>query len=201
MNKLDSVISEIGVIETALKIIKYSDDPQVQLNCSKYMPFPDKNFHNRIVSIANHIIDLKKEKILITTPEIALIEYLLKSNTISEIIICLPTGLDEETLDRITKNFKYENNVKIIEENTFPKDFNLTNAAIITVGYSEEDKDRAIILRENYKMMNVYKNFYGMRILISCQSGVSNERPIGWIAVNTKEIFTHICTEEGIENA
>ena len=49
-------------------------------------------------------------------------------------------------------------------------------------------------------MLNVYNKFYGMKLLISLQGDMSNERPVGWIAINTSEFFTHTCNEGGIDN-
>ena len=79
-----------------------------------------------------------------------------------------------------------------------PKKGYPTNATLVAFGYA--DRDKAIILRENYKMLNVYNKFYGMKLLISLQNDESNERPMGWIAINTSEFFTHTCNEGGIDN-
>ena len=198
MNNLQPIISEIGVIETAIDHVKYANDFQIVGDCSKYLPFPDLEFQDRMIRIAEHIKNLSKEKILLLTPEIALLDHLAKGDSISEVLVCIPADFDEETVERIENNFPDGIHVKIIEENGFPKDFKPSNAAIVAVGYA--DDDRAIILRDNYKMMNVYKDFYGMKILVSCQSDESSARPLGWIAINTAEFFTHTCTEGGIYN-
>ncbi len=198
MNNLNSIISEIGVVETALNISKYINDSQIVYESSRFIPFPDAEFHERIYRIAKHIKSLKKEKILLLTPDIALIELLKDSEFISEILVCISSELNEETKERISNNLPTGIKVTLIDENTFPKNFNTLNAAIVAVGYS--GKDKAIILRENYKMMSAYNGFYGMKVLVSCQDDVCNERPIGWIAINTSEFFTHICTEGGIDN-
>lgn len=199
MNNLNSIISEIGLIETALNISKYIDDSQIVSESIKFMPFPDANFRERTIQIAEQIKSLNKEKILILTPEIALIELLKDSANISEILICISSEMNDEAKERISNNIPIgKAKVTLIDENTFPKDFSPANAAIVAVGYA--DRDKAIILRENYKMLNVYNKFYGMKLLISSQNDVSNERPMGWIAINASEFFTHTCTEGGIDN-
>ena len=199
MNNLNSIISEIGVIETALNIGKYIDDPQIVSESIRFMPFPDANFDERIYRSAECIKGLKKEKILLLTPEIALIELLKDSDSISEILICISSETNDETKERISNNIPIgRTKVTLIDENTFPKDFSPINAAIVAIGYA--DRDKAIILRENYKMLNVYNKFYGMKLLISLQNDVSNERPMGWIAINTSEFFTHTCNEGGIDD-
>ena len=198
MNNLNSIISEIGVIETALNIGKYIDDSQIVIESSRFMPFPDADFYKRTTDIAEQIKSLKKEKILLLTPDIALIELIKNSEYISEILVCVSSELNDEAKERISNNLPAGIKVTLIDENTFPKDFTPSNAAIVAVGYA--DREKAIILRENYKMLNVYNKFYGMKLLISPQNSVSNERPMGWIAINTAEFFTHICTEGGIDN-
>ena len=62
MNNLNSIISEIGVIETALNIGKYVDDSQIVSESIKFMPFPDANFEERTIQIAEQIKSLNKEK-------------------------------------------------------------------------------------------------------------------------------------------
>lgn len=198
MNNLNPIISEIGVIETALNIGKYIDDPNIVIESGRFMPFPDADFYKRTVDISEQIKALKKEKILILTPDIALIELIKNSEYISEILVCISSELSYEAKERISNNLPIGIKVTLIDENTFPKDFTPSNAAIVAVGYA--DREKAIILRENYKMLNVYNKFYGMKVLISPQNGMSNERPMGWIAINTSEFFTHICTEGGIDN-
>lgn len=199
MNNLNLIISEIGAIETALNIGKYIDDPQIVSESIRFMPFPDVNFDERTLHIAECIESLKKEKILLLTPEIALIELLKNSDSISEILICISSEINDETKERISNNMPSgKTKVTLINENAFPKDFSPTNAAIVAIGYA--DRDKAIILRENYKMLNVYNKFYGMKLLISLQNDVSNDRPIGWIPINTSEFFTHTCNEGGIDN-
>ena len=102
MNNLNSIISEIGAIETALNIGKYIDDPQIVSESIRFIPFPDTNFDERIFQIAESIKSLKKEKILLLTPEIALIELLKDSDSISEILICISSEINDETKERIS---------------------------------------------------------------------------------------------------
>ena len=98
------------------------------------------------------------------------------------------TVMHESTKDStIPSYFGEQMYIMFIKENEIPLNFTGNNAAIIGFGFC--DKERAIILNHNYRMMERYKSFYGYRILVSCGKDMSNSRPIGWTPINIYTFF------------
>lgn len=187
MNNIENNVSETGIIETLCILENHKNDDEVITNASLFLPVPDDSIFDKLDNIVSSLIELKKEKLLFLTPEIAVLERLNNIEAINEVIVCLPSDYDEETYERIINNKPIGIKTTFIKENEVPLDFTGNNAAIITFGFC--DNERALVLNHNYRMMERYKSFYGYKILVSCGENMSNARPIGWTPINTNTFF------------
>lgn len=190
MKAIRNNLIETGVIETVQILSKFETDPDLYSDCSMYCPIPDPAFQINVEKTVDSLLSINKEKLLFLTPEIPIIEGLAKRSNPPRIIVSLPSGLDSETINSIRRNTPDTIDVRFIGENDSPSDFTDKNAAIIVFGFS--DGDRTLILNYNYRMMEHYKLFYGLRILVSCAANMSSARPLGWAPVNTCDFFNAI---------
>lgn len=191
MDNIKQIVQEVGLVEINKVVSRYNNDDNLMDSLAGYVPIPVCECIHPAESIAAALNSFNKEKLMIFTPEIAVIEALVKQNTcIKSIYVCIPSDMDEESIDRITKNVPDGMEVNFFREGEYIRSFNSSNGAIVVFGYC--DGSNAIILRSNYKMMEQYKSFHGKKILVSCAEGLSNERPIGWIAVNQNDFFTDL---------
>jgi len=187
MTNIENNVTETGILETLCILNNHKSDYEIISNASLYLPIPRDDIHSKVDEIVDNLCRLKKEKFLFLTPEIAIIEKLCNTDTVKEIFVCLPSDYNEETYERIFNNKPSGIKVTFIKENEIPLNFTGNNAAIIGFGFC--DKERAIILNHNYRMMERYKSFYGYRILVSCGKDMSNSRPIGWTPINIYTFF------------
>lgn len=190
MIDIKSNINETGVVETLCVLHNYTNNSEITNDASLHLPIPDEDIHNKLNILVNSFAELKKEKLLFLTPEIAVIERLDAVECVEEVIVCLPSDYDEDTYERIFNNKPVNVKITFIKENEVPLDFNGKNAAIVVFGFC--DDERALMLNYNYRMMERYKAFYGYKILVSCGNHMSNVRPVGWTPVNTHEFFNTI---------
>lgn len=191
MDNIKQIVQEIGLVEINEVVSRYNNDDNLMDALAGYVPIPVSECIFSAEAIASALNNFNKEKLMILTPEIAVIEALAKQDTcIKSIYVCVPSDMDEESIDRITKNVPDGIEVSFFREGEFIRSFNSLNGAIVSFGYC--DDSNAIILRSNYKMMDQYKSFHGRKILVSCAEGLSNERPIGWIAINKNDFFTDL---------
>ncbi|MBQ6686893.1 MAG: hypothetical protein IJN03_00025 [Bacilli bacterium] len=187
MTNIENNVTETGIMETLCVLNNHKQDYEIIANASLYLPIPEDDIHAKLDEIVDNLCRLKKEKFLFLTPEIAIIEKLCDKKDVKEILVCLPSGYNEETYERIFNNKPTGIKVTFINENEVPLNFTGNNAAIVGFGFC--DNERAIILNYNYRMMERYKSFYGYRILVSCGKDMSNTRPIGWTPINIYTFF------------
>ncbi len=192
MNNIKNNLFETGLIETLSVVFKYIDDEDIIADTSLYLPIPEGSIEGMAQSIAEYLDSLGKEKLLFLTPEIAVIEAVANCKNIKEIIICLPTETTNDVRECIESNMPSAKQISFIKSTETPahSDFKVENSAIVCFGFWEGE--RAIVLNNNYKMMQMYKDFYGDKILISCGNGACGARPIGWTPINTYDFFNKI---------
>lgn len=187
MKAIRNNLIETGVVETLQILKKYTSDPDLFDECSLYCPIPFEDTEIELNKIVEGLYSMNKEKLLFLTPEKAIIEQLATKENPPRIIVPLPNGLQPEVVECIKGNMPDGIPVTFISENGSPSDITSSNAAIVAFGFA--DGDRSLIPDYNYRMMEHYKMFYGLRVLVSCASFLSSARPIGWAPVNTCNFF------------
>lgn len=190
MKNLKSNIAETGILETALVLSKYEDEEIID-RAAMYIPATYENLTQRAECIRENLLELKKDKIMLLSPEIAFIEQLQQTD-FKEVIVCLPSDYDKETYKRIAANIPKNISVELITENEIDGTLFSSNAAIVTFGFSSYEGDRAWILNSNYRMMERFRSFYGYKILASYGNNMSGLRPVGWAPVNTYDFFNEV---------
>ena len=123
--------------------------------------------------------------------EIALIEKMVEYKDFFEnIIVVLSRNLKSTQINQIKKNIPKDINVSFIKELEFPTIIKPKDSAIIAFGYLSGK--RCLVSKNSYRMMEIYKDFLGEKIFISCANEDINQRPRNWILLNQEKYFTKI---------
>ena len=86
---------EIGLFLTAINLVAVIDSPDVQDKVGASMPLPDSDTEKKVSDIAKWLTGFGKRKYMFLTPEIALIEELLRqTDNKAEVTIAIPCDLD-----------------------------------------------------------------------------------------------------------
>ena len=126
---------EIGLLETVRLLEKHRDDPDLMAECTEWLPAVQGGLARRLSGIAEEIRRLGKKKLLLLTPELALLEELAKdSGGIEEIYLEIASETDGESAKRIGENIPDGLSVRLLEEFRFLPDFRPDNAMIAAVG-------------------------------------------------------------------
>lgn len=191
-NSIKGSYTEFGILETLDVLKKHLFDKEIIFECNKYIPIPTSDSFTDVESIKGALEALGKERLLLLTPEIALIKEFTEKSCVKDIFVCLPSDMEDEVVERIYNNSPKNTDVKFIKEYEIGllRPFKPDNAAIIAFGFA--DNDNALIPDYNYRMLKYYDSFFGKKVLVSCGENVSNERPSGWMPIKTFEYFNDV---------
>ena len=189
---LNKTIEEIGVLETNIQIEKYLYNKKLMQDISKYIPIPSYSSTSTIIdNVILNLKKLKKENILMLSNEIALIEQMSKySDCFKNVIVVLSRNLTSSQIVNIEKNTPRNININFIRELDFPKLIKPKNSVILSFGYLSGNK--CIISNNSYRMLEIYNDFLGEKIFVSCINEEINNRPKNWISINSDNYFTKI---------
>lgn len=185
-------IEEIGILETNIQIEKYLEDKELTLNISKYIPISThKDTKSIINNVLSKLINYKKKNILMLSNEFALIEQLIKyKNYFNNIIIVLSRNLSPLKEQDIKNNIPKDMNIYFIKELEFPSIIKPKDSLILVFGY--KSGNNCLLSKTSYRMLEIYKNFLGEKIFVSCSKEDINQRPKNWIIINKEKYFTKI---------
>lgn len=188
MNIKDT-LDEIGILETNIQIEKYLDDKVLLDSISSEIPISVKNETKDIINNAvKTILELGKSNIFMLSNEIALIEELvLHKDKIKNIIVCLSRNLSEEQINNVKSNIPKNSNVTFIHELEYPSIIKPKDSIILVLGYSNGNS--CIVTSNTYRMIELYKSFFGKKVFINCISDNVKIRQKNFITINGKNYF------------
>ena len=191
MNLIDT-INEIGIFETNLQPEKYVNNKSLMHDISKYIPISLNALSKQQVDDAIvKILNLQKRNIMLLSNEISILENLLNyKKCFDNIIVVLSGNLNKEQKENIIKNSPNKNFIKYISELEYPSLIKPKNSVIITFGYRNGNK--CLLTKNSYRTMEIYNDFLGEKIFISCSQENINERPKNWVSINSEKYFTKV---------
>lgn len=191
MNLIDT-INEIGIFETNLQLEKYVNNKSLMHDISKYIPISLNALSKQQVDDAIvKILNLQKRNIMLLSNEISILENLLNyKKCFDNIIVVLSGNLNKEQKENIIKNSPNKNFIKYISELEYPSLIKPKNSVIITFGYRNGNK--CLLTKNSYRTMEIYNDFLGEKIFISCSQENINERPKNWVSINSEKYFTKV---------
>ena len=174
---------EIGFFETARNISEASGSEQVRLKIEETMPMPAENPDSQIRQAAKYLLGFGKRKLLLLSPEIALIEALAELGGDGlQVILTVPCDMNPEIRDRLMDNLPSGIDVQILNEPYFPEAFTPANGLIASFGYLAGN--RLMVLPECCRMTDHYGSFWGKKVFIPYVTRTDSTRFPGWIEMN-----------------
>ena len=189
MNLIDT-IDEIGIFETNIQLIKYIDNVELMYDISKYIPVSSDSSTLRSVNeVVIKILNLRKKNIMFLSNEIAILEGMLKyKEYFDNIIVVLSSNLSKKQKEIIIKNSPNQDIVKYINELEYPTLIKPKNSVIVSFGYKNGNK--CLLNKKSYRTLEIYKEFLGEKVFVSCLNESISERPKNWISINGEKYFT-----------
>ena len=158
-------VREIGFFETACNISIVADSETVRSRVEESMPMPDDDFASSIERVTEWLMQYGKRKLMLLSPEIAIIEALAQKGMGEyEIILVIPSDMDPESKQRLKNNIPKEIQVQLLEEPFFPDNFLPRNGLIVAFGCI--GGNRLMVLPETYSMIEHYSKFLGRKVFV-----------------------------------
>lgn len=191
MNLID-IIDEIGIFETTTQLNKYIENVDLMYDISRFVPVSsDASSLRSVNEVVIKILNLQKRNIMFLSNEIAILEEILKyKDYFDNIIVVLSNNLSREQKEIIVKNSPDQNIIKYINELEYPTLIKPKNSVIISFGYKNGNK--CLLNKKSYRTLEIYKEFLGEKIFVSCLDESISERPKNWISINGEKYFTKI---------
>lgn len=186
-------VREIGFLEAGTNLEEVLDSKDIQEKVGAVMPLPGKNLINTISNIADWLTAFGKDKYMILTPEIALIDKLAELDTGKEAIFLIPCDMDPEVKERLKANIPKSMKVSLLEEPYFPEGFYPGNGLLIACGYYAGG--RIMVLPETYRLIDHYSGFMGKKVFIPYVELEDAVRYDGWMEIG-RDKFTTIWRDE-----
>lgn len=186
-------VREIGFLEAGTNLEEVLDSKDIQEKVGAVMPLPGKNLINTISNIADWLTAFGKDKYMILTPEIALIDKLAELDIGKEAIFLIPCDMDPEVKERLKANIPKSMKVSLLEEPYFPEEFYPGNGLLIACGYYAGG--RIMVLPETYRLIDHYSGFMGKKVFIPYVELEDAVRYDGWMEIG-RDRFTTIWRDE-----
>ena len=186
-------VREIGFLEAGTNLEEVLDSKDIQEKVGAVMPLPGKNLINTISNIGDWLTAFGKDKYMILTPEISLIDKLAELDIGKEAIFLIPCDMDPEVKERLKANIPKSMKVSLLEEPYFPEGFYPGNGLLITCGYYAGG--RIMVLPETYRLIDHYSGFMGKKVFIPYVELEDAVRYDGWMEIG-RDKFTTIWRDE-----
>lgn len=179
-------IREIGHFEASINLAKYIKSNDIVEQVGNSFPLPNEGIISKTDAASIWLTRFNKNKYFFLTPEIAVIESMIKyvpKNT--EFLILKPSDMDEEIFERLSKNRPKGAKVNFINE-PFPcEDFYPDNGMIVICGYTAGE--HLMVLPETCRAANHYYNeFHGKICFVPFAEEEAASRYANWIELNPK---------------
>ena len=179
-------VREIGFFETGCNLAEVIGSEDVQAKAGVVMPLPERKFADSVPDIAAWLAAFGKEKYMLLSPEIALVDKLAERKPDAEAIMLIPCDMDPEVKERLKGNIPRSMKVSLLEEPYFPKAFYPGNGILVICGYLAGG--RMMVLPETYRMIDHYSGFWGRKVFIPYVELTEAVRYNGWMEVGNEKI-------------
>ena len=178
-------VREIGFFETGCNLVQVLDSKDVQAKAGGVMPLPASELETSIIQIAKWLNRFDKDKYMLLTPEIALIDQLAAQDSSKETVLLIPSDMDAESKERLKGNLPTAMKVSLVEEPCFP-DVLPRNGLLIVCGYLAGE--RMMVLPETYRLIDHCRDFWGKKVFIPYVELPNAVRYDGWMEVGRDKI-------------
>lgn len=187
---------EIGLFEAALNMSAASGSQEVSSKIEASMPMPGGDFSPRIEQAADYLLSFGKRKLMLLSPEIALIgEIGRKAGSHVQLILVLPCDMDPESKERLRNNIPKDAVVQFLEEPYFADNFTPADGLVAAFGYMAGG--HLMMLPESYRMTERYCR-WGKRVFVPYVVRNDAARFPNWIEMNPRN-FSNVWEENNDE--
>lgn len=179
-------IREIGFFETGCNLGEVIGSKNVQAKVGGVMPLPEPELAQSIPRIVKWLTSFGKDKYMLLSPEIALVDMLAENDSDKEVIILIPCDMEQEVRERLKGNIPKKKKISLLEEPYFPEAFYPGNGILIICGYLAGG--RMMVLPETYRMIDHYSGFWGKRVFVPYVELTDAVRYDGWMEVGSDKI-------------
>ncbi len=174
---------EIGLFETARNISEAFDSLEVRNKVEESMPMPGADFAHHIVQAVDYLMGFGKKKLLLLSPEVAVLEELARRATPDiQVIVAVACDMDPESRARLYNNIPAGIYVQLLEEPYFPESFTPANGMVASFGYMAGE--RLMALPECYRMTEHYSGFWGKKVFVPYVFREDSTRFDNWMEIN-----------------
>ena len=181
-------VREIGFFETCNNLVEVLSSADIQTKVSEVMPLPDEVLIENTLNIAEWLTAFGKQKYMLLTPEIYLVDCLAKHGSQQEALMLVPSDMEMEIKERLSANLPRSMCVSLIDEPYFPDAFYPGNGILVVCGYTAGG--RLMVLPETYRMLDHYSGFLGKKVFIPYVELDDAVRYEGWMEVNRDRFNT-----------
>lgn len=188
MNLMDT-IDEIGIFETNTQLVKYATNSELMNDIAQYIPIVSNlSMIKNVDCVIKRILNLQKRNIMFLSNEILILEKLLNYNScFDNIIVVLSNNLKKSQKENIIKNSPSKF-ISYINELDYPTIIKPKDSVIISFGY--KDNKKCLLTKNNYRTLEVYKDFLGEMVFVNCFENDVKERVKNWVSINEDKYFT-----------
>lgn len=188
MNLMDT-IDEIGIFETNTQLVKYATNSELMNDIAQYIPIVSNlSMIKNVDYVIKRILNLQKRNIMFLSNEILILEKLLNYNScFDNIIVVLSNNLKKSQKENIIKNSPSKF-ISYINELDYPTIIKPKDSVIISFGY--KDNKKCLLTKNNYRTLEVYKDFLGEMVFVNCSENDVKERVKNWVSINEDKYFT-----------
>ncbi len=188
MNLMDT-IDEIGIFETNTQLVKYATNSELMNDIAQYIPIVSNlSMIKNVDYVIKRILNLQKRNIMFLSNEILILEKLLNYNScFDNIIVVLSNNLKKSQKENIIKNSPSKF-ISYINELDYPTIIKPKDSVIISFGY--KDNKKCLLTKNNYRTLDVYKDFLGEMVFVNCFENDVKERVKNWVSINEDKYFT-----------
>lgn len=188
MNLMDT-IDEIGIFETNTQLVKYATNSELMNDIAQYIPIVSNlSMIKNVDCVIKRILNLQKRNIMFLSNEILILEKLLNYNScFDNIIVVLSNNLKKSQKENIIKNSPSKF-INYINELDYPTIIKPKDSVIISFGY--KDNKKCLLTKNNYRTLEVYKDFLGEMVFVNCFENDVKERVKNWVSINEDKYFT-----------
>lgn len=188
MNLMDT-IDEIGIFETNTQLVKYATNSELMNDIAQYIPIVSNlSMIKNVDYVIKRILNLQKRNIMFLSNEILILEKLLNYNSyFDNIIVVLSNNLKKSQKENIIKNSPSKF-ISYINELDYPTIIKPKDSVIISFGY--KDNKKCLLTKNNYRTLEVYKDFLGEMVFVNCFENDVKERVKNWVSINEDKYFT-----------
>ena len=188
MNLMDT-IDEIGIFETNTQLVKYATNSELMNDIAQYIPIVSNlSMIKNVDYVIKRILNFQKRNIMFLSNEILILEKLLNYNScFDNIIVVLSNNLKKSQKENIIKNSPSKF-ISYINELDYPTIIKPKDSVIISFGY--KDNKKCLLTKNNYRTLEVYKDFLGEMVFVNCFENDVKERVKNWVSINEDKYFT-----------